>query len=89
METEIYVELEEGSATPVFAPVPAIHLGKNFYKIIEHQRKDYDSLRFNTGTFVVCLLSQLWMDKDLVRVAYCEISEEAVKYILSESNNDL
>jgi hypothetical protein len=85
METVIYVELEEGSSTPVFAPVSAIHLGKNFYKIIEHQRKDYDALRFSTGTYVVCLLSQLSVSKNLIPVAYCEIEEAAVKYILSES----
>ncbi len=85
METIIYVEIEEGSGVPVFAPVPAIHLGQKFYKIIEHHRNDYDTLRFNTGTFVCCLMSKLSISEDLVLVAYSEISEDAVTYILGTS----
>lgn len=82
-ETEIYVELEEGSATPVFAAVAAIHLGQKFYRILEHNRRDYDALRFNVGTYVFCLTAEI--KGNLMPVAYSEISQEAVEYILSNS----
>ena len=81
-KTKIYVEIIEGSAEPVFTEVPALYLGKRFYKIAEHSREDYDTLRFNTGTYVVCLVTQFQPSEDLVPVAYCEISQEAVEYIL-------
>jgi hypothetical protein len=80
-ETTIYVELLEG--TIVFAPVPALHLGERYYKILEHNREDYDTLRFNTGTYVLCLLSKLSVNENLVPVAYCEVNKEQVEYIVS------
>jgi hypothetical protein len=80
-ETTIYVELlEEG--TIVFAPVPALHLGQSFYKILEHNRNDYDKLRFQAGTFVFCLLSKFSGDENLVPVAYCEIGRNQGEVIL-------
>ena len=82
-ETTVYVELLEG--TIVFAPVPALHLGERYYKILEHNREDYDTLRFNTGTYVLCLLSKLSVNENLVPVAYCEVSREQVEYIVSNS----
>ena len=80
--TEILVEIIEGSAEPVFAPVPAVYLGKRFYKIVEHGRSDYDTLKFNTGDYVCCLMSKFDEEDDLMPVAYCQISEAAVNYIL-------
>lgn len=85
--TEIYVELIEGSAEPMFTPVPAVHLGKRFYKILEHGRRDYDTLRFNTGTYVVCFFTKFENADELLPMAYCDIPQEAVEYILSYPNN--
>jgi hypothetical protein len=81
-ETTICVEIIEGSEEPVFAEVPVLHLGKRFYKITEHGRKDFDTLRFNTGDCVFCLSSKFNNEEGLIPVAYCKISEEAVLYIL-------
>ncbi len=86
-ETTIYVELLEG--TIVFAPVPARRLGERFYKNLEHNRTEYDTLCFNTGTYVLCLLSELSVDENLVPVAYCEISKEQVEYVLSNSSKKM
>lgn len=84
-ETNIYIELlKEG--TIVFAPVPALHLGSRYYKVLEHNREDYETLRFNTGTYVMCLPAKFSSDENLVSVAYCEVNKEDVECILSNLN---
>ncbi|HEX8638477.1 MAG TPA: hypothetical protein VF692_10465, partial [Pyrinomonadaceae bacterium] len=76
----IYIELlDEG--TRVFAPVPAIHLGGRYYKVLEHNRADYGVLRFNPGTFVLCLPCKLSVNENLVPLAYCEVSKEEAEYM--------
>ena len=77
----IYVELDEGSATPVFAPVKAKHYGQEFFEILKQEREDYDSLRFKEGEFVFCLKVEFDDGDELVDVAYCTITKEAVLYI--------
>jgi hypothetical protein len=74
-ETEIYIELlDEG--VRVFAPVPALHLGGRYYKVLEHNRSDYGVLHFEAGTYVLCLPTKLIGDENLVPLAYCEVSKE-------------
>ncbi len=85
-EKTIYVELLEG--TIVFAPVPALHLGDRYYKILEHNREDYDTLRFNVGTYVFCLSSKFSENESLVPVAYCEVSKEQAEYISRSSRKE-
>lgn len=78
-ETEIYVELLDEGAT-VFGLVPAIHLGKRFYKIIKSDRLDYKP-KFGEGIYVMCLMSQFEEGKNLFPVAYCEVSKEEAEYL--------
>jgi hypothetical protein len=83
METVVYVELTDEGIRPVFAPIPAIYLGRSYYKILNYDRDDYDSSRFLPGTFVYCLMTKFEGTENLVPVAYCEISKEAVDNILT------
>lgn len=78
-ETNVWVELLDEGVT-VFAPVPALHLGGRYYKILENNRPDYKPL-FGTGTFVFCLLSKFSTHENLVPVAYCEVSRGEAEYI--------
>ena len=74
-EATIYIELlDEGIR--VFAPVPSLHLGERYYKVLEHNRADYGVLRFEAGTYVLCLPTELLGGENLVPVAYCEVSKE-------------
>lgn len=82
METVVYVELTD-EGTVVFAPIPAIKLGERIYKLLEHNRPDYESLKFIPGTFVYCLMTKFDNNENLVPLAYSDISEEAVAYILN------
>lgn len=77
----IYVEILEGSAVPVFVPVNASFFGENFFKISAFERKDLDSLKFKEGDFVFCIKGKLENIDELVWIAYSSISEEAVKYL--------
>ncbi len=79
-EAIIYIELlDEG--TRVFAPVPSLHLGERYYKVLEHNRPDYGVLRFEAGTYVFCLPTKLSGDENLVPLAYCEVSKEETECI--------
>lgn len=77
----IYVEIEEGSAIPVFIPVVAKCHGKSFFEILKQNRSDIDSLRFKEGSYVYCLQSTLNNKDEDVLVAYCGVSKEAVAYL--------
>lgn len=76
----VYVELLEGSGTPVFMPLDAICLNPkyNFYRIIETYRTDLENLRFIPPCNVFCLKAEL--SNKMVLVAYSEISKEMVEY---------
>lgn len=83
-QATIYVELfDEG--VRVFAPVPALYLGERYYKILEHNREGDETLRFNSGTYVFCLLSKFSANENLVPVAYCEVSEQEVQSLVSNT----
>jgi hypothetical protein len=80
-EESIYIELlDEG--VRVFAPVPALHLGERYYKVLEFDR-DYYKPRFEEGTYVLCLPTKLLGDENFVPLAYCEVSKEEAEYVLS------
>jgi hypothetical protein len=86
-ETTIYIELlDEG--VRVFAPVPALHLGGRYYKVLQHNRNDYGMLRFEAGIYVLCLPTKLEGDENLVPLAYCEVSKEEAEYISSNLNKE-
>ncbi len=86
-EATIYIELlDEG--TRVFAPVPSLHLGGRYYKVLEHNRSDYGILRFEIGAYVLCLLSKFSADENLVPVAYCEVSKEEAEYVSSNLSKE-
>lgn len=76
----IYVELEEGSGTPVFAPVSAKYLGDKFYEILPLKDSINDTAKFKSGAYVFCLISELRQGK--YPVAYKEVSKKMVNYIL-------
>jgi hypothetical protein len=85
-EATIYMELlDEG--TRVFAPVPALHLGGRYYKVLEHNRSDYGTLRFETGMYVLCLLTKL-SKENLVPLAYCEVTKEEAEYMSSNLSDE-
>lgn len=78
----IYIELlDEG--TRVFAPVLAEHLGGRYYKILEHNRADYGVLRFEVGTYVLCLLTKFSAENELVPLAYCAVDKEEAEHMSS------
>ncbi len=85
-EATIYIELLDEEIR-VFAPVVAMHLGGRYYKVLEH-RTDDEKLRFETGTYVLCLLSKLSGNEMLVPVAYCEVSKEEAEYVLSNLSEE-
>lgn len=77
-EATIYIELlDEGIRT--FAPVPSLHLGGRYYKTLDHNRADYGLLRFEAGTYVLCLPTKLSGD-EFVPLAYCEVTKEEAEY---------
>lgn len=79
-EEIIYIELlDEG--VRVFAPVPALHLGDRYYKVLEHNRNDYGDLRFKVGTYVFCPLTKFPNTENLVPLAYCEVGREEAEYM--------
>jgi hypothetical protein len=80
----ILVEIEEGSAKPVFVPVLAKKYGENFFEIVQQGRKDLDSLRFKEGEFVYCLKAEFENRNELSFVAYCSMSKHAVLYMTGE-----
>ena len=77
-ETIIYIEMFD-EAVRVFVPVPSLHLGDRYYKVLKHNRADYESLRFEAGTYVLCLPTKLSGD-ELVLLAYCEVNQEEAEY---------
>lgn len=78
-ETIIYIEMFD-EAVRVFVPVPSLHLRDRYYKVLEHHRSDYETLRFETGTYVLCLPTKLLGTDELVPLAYCEVSKEEAEY---------
>lgn len=84
-EAIIYIELlDEG--VRVFAPVPSLHLGGRYYKVLEHNKPDYGILRFEAGTYVLCLPTKLLGTDELVPLAYCEVSKEEAEHISNHSS---
>ena len=79
-ETTIYIEMFD-EAVRVFVPVPSLHLGDRYYKVLRHTRADYEALRFEAGTYVLCLPTKLSGADDLVPLAYCEVSKEEAEHI--------
>lgn len=83
-ESTIYIELlDEG--VRVFVPVPSLHLGGGYYKVLEHNRIDYGVLRFEAETYVLCLPTKFSGNENLVPLAYCKVSKEEAEYV----SNDL
>lgn len=78
--------LNEG--TRVFAPVSALHLGGRYYKVLEldENRKDSQTLRFEAGKYVLCLLTEL-SEENLVPLAYCEVTKEEAEYMSFNLNS--
>ena len=86
-EETIYIEmLDEG--TRVFTPVPSLHLGGRYYRVLEHNETDYGMLRFEAGTYVLCLPTKFSDSKDLVPLAYCEVSKKEAEYISKTSGKN-
>lgn len=87
-EEVIYIELlDEG--VRVFAPVPALHLGERYYKVLQHNKRDYGVLRFEVGTYVLCCLpTKLSGEENLVPLAYCEVSKEEAEYVSANSSEN-
>jgi hypothetical protein len=82
-ETIIYVEMFD-EAVRVFVPVPSLHLGDRYYKVLEHNRSDYETLRFETGIHVFCLPTKLIGTEELVPLAYCEVSKEEAESMATQ-----
>ena len=86
-EETIYIELLDESAR-VFAPVLAEHLGGRYYKVLEHNRADYGTLRFEVGTYVLCLPTKLSGGNELVPLAYCAVDKEEAEYMPSNFSKE-
>ncbi len=78
---EIFIEIEEGSGEPVFAPAKARHLIKNYYEITSLRNDILDSATFNIGDYVYCLNANFSNNKRLV--AYKKVSKEMIEYFMS------
>lgn len=81
--TIVYVELEEGSAIPMFGEVQATYLGESIFQLADTFRSDFDKARFKPGSYVYCLKAALGTYEELKWVAYSELSEKAAKHITS------
>ncbi len=77
---EIFIEIEEGSGEPVFAPIKARHLVNNYYEIISLGNDISDSAIFQLGDYVYCLDVKFSNQKGLV--AYKKVSKEMVEYFM-------
>ena len=85
-EATIYIELlNEG--TRVFVPVSALHLGGRYYKVLDYDRSDYETLRFDIGTYVLCLPTKLSVEEP-VPLAYCEVTKEEAEYVSSNLSKE-
>ncbi len=78
---EIFIEIEEGSGEPVFAPAKARYLIKNYYEIISLGDDILNSAIFNIGDYVYCLNANFFDSKKLV--AYKKVSKEMVEYFMN------
>ncbi len=84
---EIFIEIEEGSGEPVFAPTKARHLIKNYYEITSLSDDILNSAIFNIGDYVYCLSANFSSGTKLI--AYKKVSKEMVKYFMSCYNSRL
>jgi len=78
-EKTIYIEIDEGSGTPIFAPMRARHIFENYYEISAFRKDFMDSAIFKEGTYVYCLMAKL--NNEEYPVAYKEVSKSMVEYL--------
>lgn len=83
----IYIDLDEGSLTPVFAPVEAVQMSDSIFKITSIKNADKESTQYKNGDYVLCLKVVSNEDKSIFDLAYRKLSKEAAEYLTDKKVN--
>lgn len=82
----IYIDLDEGSLTPVFSTVEAVQLSDSIFKITSIKNADKESTQFKNGDYVLCL--KVVSEKDTIfDLAYRKLSKKAAEYLTDKKVN--